>query len=810
MSVKDLDSLLERAGAYARFMESDLSVGAPSSKDSFAVSGEMPPHLAHLKQPSLLVNGQLKTYQIVGVHWLIQLFDNGANGILADEMGLGKTVQTIGLLAHLWEQKLHGPFLIVAPLSTLSNWVNEISKWCPSLTPVLYHGNKVVRSELQKDFLKRYRRSQTKKKALKKVPVLVTSYEVAIRDSSFLQQVKWRYLVVDEAHRLKNFECLLIRELRQLHTDNRLLLTGTPLQNNLTELWSLLNFILPDVFDNLDNFKHWFDFDTVLDDEKRPDESVLSSLVQKLHRIIRPFMLRRLKSDVESLNIPQKKELFLYCGFSEEQETFYKLLRARNFDALGNGARTSVRNLFMQLRKTCNHPFLLDDVYDDFHSRYVKAKAQGQSVADILRQEQELERKIAAENDQRVDRGRLRKRLKVDYTDAYVFGEIDRLLADPTLDIYDVGNYQQKAAAKAPPPPNAPKPPSTPFFLFLAEQRSVVAQSALAAGNDKSLSAILGSMWRDLDDKERQKYSVLAEQDKARFKREQVEYLNTNNLKQYVIQDAQAYLDRIVASSGKMQLLDKMLPVLKAKGHKVLIFSQMTRLLDILEDYVDHSGHKYCRIDGSTPQAVREEQIRAFNDVDEGKFVFLLSTRAGGLGINLTSADTVFIYDSDFNPQMDLQAQDRVHRLGQTKPVAIFRLAVAQSVESRVLYLATKKLKLDRLVAVDRKKVGLGQKELTRILNEDMEQGAFGSRAAVTETQLELLLDRARMMKALTKKPKGEKVVKRGEDDGERAVNPTEAGEGGETGAMSAALGAEEDDEDDVVDTGRAWCRGRV
>ncbi|KAH9622510.1 hypothetical protein KSS87_005654, partial [Heliosperma pusillum] len=196
----------------------------------------------------LLTGGKLKSYQIKGVKWLISLWQNGLNGILADQMGLGKTIQTIGFLAHLKGKGLDGPYMVIAPLSTLSNWVNEISRFTPSLKAIIYHGDKKERGQLRLKYMP--------KNIGPNFPIVITSYEVALFDARrFLRHYKWRYVVVDEGHRLKNANCKLLRELKLLPMENKLLLTGTPLQNNLAELWSLLNFILPDIFSSHAEFE---------------------------------------------------------------------------------------------------------------------------------------------------------------------------------------------------------------------------------------------------------------------------------------------------------------------------------------------------------------------------------------------------------------------------------------------------------------------------------------------------------------------------------------------------------------------------
>ncbi|KAG0455636.1 hypothetical protein HPP92_024928 [Vanilla planifolia] len=316
----------------------------------------------------LMTGGKLKTYQVKGVKWLISLWQNGLNGILADQMGLGKTIQTIGFLAHLKGNGLDGPYMIIAPLSTLSNWVNEISRFVPSMKSIIYHGSRAERAELRRKFMSM--------KIGPDFPLVVTSYEVVLNDAKALARYSWKYVVVDEGHRLKNMNCKLLRELKRLPIENKLLLTGTPLQNNLAELWSLLNFILPDIFQSHEEFESWFDLSGRCNIEMEQEESVEKRRVQivsKLHSILRPFLLRRIKADVEQM-LPRKKEIILYANMTEHQKNIQEhLLNESLGKYLEETATTGVQkpgmkgklnNLLMQLRKNCNHPDLLQSAYD--------------------------------------------------------------------------------------------------------------------------------------------------------------------------------------------------------------------------------------------------------------------------------------------------------------------------------------------------------------------------------------------------------------------------------------------------------------
>jgi SWI/SNF-related matrix-associated actin-dependent regulator of chromatin subfamily A member 5 len=508
--------------------------------------------------PPFVKNGEMKDYQLQGLNWLIKLYDNGINGILADEMGLGKTLQTVALLCYLKEVRgVHGPHIVIVPKSTMGNWKNEFKKWVPSMDVVTFHGNKEEREEQKKTLLKPG-----------KFDVVITTYEMAIREKAAFKQFNWRYLIIDEAHRIKNEKSVLSMVVRLYKSQYRLLITGTPLQNNLHELWALLNFLLPDVFSSSEDFDAWFNL--------KGGEENAQEVITKLHRVLRPFLLRRIKAEVAQ-GLPPKKEVKIFVGMSKMQRDLYTNILMKDIDAInGNGgSRTRLLNIVMQLRKACNHPYLF--------------------------------------------------------------------------------------------PGQEPGPP---------------------------------------------------------------------------------YEDgpHLFENCGKLVVLQKLLERLKASGSQILIFSQMTKNLDILEDYCLYQKYEYCRIDGSTNTIDREEQIDSFVKKGSSKFVFLLSTRAGGLGINLASADTVVLYDSDWNPQVDLQAQDRAHRIGQTKPVTVYRFITEGTIEEKIVERAEMKLHLDAVVIQQGRLIeqskALGKDEMLAMIKFGAEKIFASKDSTISDEEIDAILER--------------------------------------------------------------------
>jgi len=466
------------------------------------------------EQPEYVKHGRLRSFQLQGLNFLAHNWCRGTNVILADEMGLGKTVQTVSFMNWLRHDRgQQGPFLCVVPLSTMPAWADTFNNWTPDINYVIYTGNTEARRIIRDCEL--LVEGNTRKV---KFNVLLTTYEFVLSDWQFLSQLKWQFLAVDEAHRLKNRESQLYERLQGFSAPSRLLITGTPIQNTLAELSALMDFLMPG--------KVMFDENVDLASEDA------SRKLAELSAAIQPYMIRRTKEKVEN-DLPPKSEKILRVELSDIQLEYYKNILTRNYEALnegGQGQKQSLLNIVMELKKASNHALLF---------------------------------------------------------------------------------------------PNA-----------------------------------------------------------------EAKFLKENATKEET-------LKALITTSGKMMLLDRLLAKLKADGHRVLIFSQMVHMLDILTDYMRLRNYQFQRLDGTVPASDRKIAIDHFNAPESEDYCFLLSTRAGGLGINLMTADTVVLFDSDWNPQADLQAMARAHRIGQQKPVSVYRLVSKDTIEEEILERARNKRMLE-------------------------------------------------------------------------------------------------------------------
>ncbi|XP_056888254.1 SWI/SNF-related matrix-associated actin-dependent regulator of chromatin subfamily A containing DEAD/H box 1A [Takifugu flavidus] len=529
-----------------------------SSKMVKQVTMVMQRGTASMKQPHVLNNQfQLKPYQLIGLKWLLLLHEHKLSGILADEMGLGKTIQAIAFLSQLYQNGIEGPHLITVPSSTLDNWVRELKLWCPSLKVVVYYGSIDDRRYLRHEILNEDIEYN----------VIVTTYNLAIgndSDRSLFRKLRLKYAVFDEGHMLKNMNSLRYRHLMAINAEHRLLLTGTPLQNNLLELMSLLNFIMPSMFSSSTSQLSKM-FSMKSHEEQSPFER---DRISQAKLIMKPFILRRIKSDVLK-QLPAKEEKVETCLMSEKQRALYQALFTK-LKRSTSGEKRELCNVMMQLRKMANHPLL--------HRQYYTA---------------------------------------------------EKLKAMSKLMLKEPSHFDADAA-------------------LIQEDMEVMSDFELHRLCQQYSS--IGSYQLEID---------------------------------------------LILDSGKFLLLKELLTSLKKKGDRVVLFSQFTMMLDIIEVLLKHLSHRYIRLDGSTPIADRIVLIDEYN-TDPDIFVFLLSTRAGGLGINLTSANVVILHDIDCNPYNDKQAEDRCHRVGQTRAVRVIKLISKDSIDECILQLGQKKLKLEQ------------------------------------------------------------------------------------------------------------------
>lgn len=713
---KELDDLLAKSAAFSNLLLGKTQVlsRVGSGMDGKALGQH---NLEMAEQPKIMSGGKMRDYQLEGLTWMYEICAQGMSGILADEMGLGKTIQTISLIASLREKESYfGPHLIIAPLSTLSNWIEEFRKWCPSIPVVMYHGNKQERDSLR---AKKISKHLIRGRPTEKFPVVLTSYEIILRDKAFLGNIRWEFIIIDEGHRMKNYNSLLFQELRKFTSATRLLITGTPLQNNLKELWSLLNFLLPTVFYDWEAFESWFDFSDLADEDKAEDfivDQKKHDLIKKIHLILQPLMLRRVKADVENM-LPRKREYVLYAPLTEEQKELYGVLSDITQDARQYLENKVVERLTAQntpadskanSRRRSKVATPTISISDDSEEELPLAE-----VARIKKAKAELEKKPATRLNA------FERMMMAKKRPSSVLGEKRKSSVDSAA--------SSNKSAKV----NGSSTPRT-IFSTKKSKRKSYREASPSDEDDLSDDEFESKLAQELagaelsdeetDDETRQHNQTIEAAKKEMSMKKlgnpvmQLRLVCNSPHNFYNPWPADTMVDEtLVTSSGKMLLLDRLLPELFERGHKVLLFSQFKTQLDLIEDYAaELRGWNVCRIDGSVAQDERRQQILDFN-TDPDHRLFLLSTRAGGQGINLASADTVILFDSDWNPQQDLQAIDRAHRIGQKRPVVIFRLATKGTIEEDLLMSADAKRRLEKLVI---KKGGLASK--TKMGDQDL------------------------------------------------------------------------------------------
>ena len=713
--------------------------------------------------------GDLKEYQLKGLRWLDNLFEQGINGILADEMGLGKTIQAIAFLAHLSEDKNNwGPFLVIAPNATLYNWQQEFNRFCPSLnfnSSQLYVKNSAFH-------------------------VCITSYQLIVCDEKVFHKVNWNYMILDEAQAIKNIASQRWNTLLSFNCRNRLLLSGTPIQNSMSELWALLHFIMPNLFDSHEQFQEWFSKDIEAHSQEKGELN--QEQLKRLHQILKPFMLRRVKKDVEH-EIGPKKEYEILCYMTEKQKILYNSIKQKlnNISDLFKSTDsklkvTNLMNLVIQFRKVCNHPELFERNIGKVPFTFKDLiNSNDSSLFTILNGEQYLRINETPGINYKIpkmiydlcyDKYNYRKyipnklflcediNIEYNYNNSSTNSlfnifhllemslyQIKQLLLNGEfisqlflyhyfkkkriINLYYKNNeYKQKInilinkdlypndsdykifSKKSNLEPliintilsrkncinhklithrcYIPKAVSFPPLLICSSRRSIINQ------NEIKYNLLINKILYGIN------YSQYNKTLNLKISSINREILSTDNIQSLSLETGlmtplfykqEGYtqlelpsFERLISDCAKLKKLDELLKKLIVENHRVLIFCQMTRMLDILEEYMSKKKYTYFRMDGSTQIADRRDMINEFQ-TNPKIFAFLLSTRAGGLGVNLTGADTVIFYDNDWNPTMDAQATDRAHRIGQTKEVSVYRLITANTIEERVVKRARQK-----------------------------------------------------------------------------------------------------------------------
>ncbi|GAV30597.1 hypothetical protein PMKS-004111 [Pichia membranifaciens] len=688
-----------------------------------------------------LLKGHLRPYQKLGLNWLASLYNNGTNGILADEMGLGKTIQTISLLSYLaCEKNVWGPHLIVVPTSVMLNWEMEFKRFAPGFKVLTYYGSPQQRKEKRKGW-----------NTPDTFHVCITSYQLVVHDQPIFRRKKWKYMILDEAHNIKNFKSQRWKALLNFNTEHRVLLTGTPLQNNIIELWSLLYFLMPsskeggitmpEGFADLMDFQQWFGkpVDKII--QQGGDDKETRETVNKLHQVLRPYLLRRLKQDVEK-QMPAKHEHIVYCRLSKRQRLLYDdfMSRAQTKETLASGNFLSIINCLMQLRKVCNHP-------DLFEVRPILTSfAQEKSVASNFELQNHVVRSYLKHNSREtVDKSfiNLISGLKrFDLETSYHLKTIKHLNASNIFE-NKIEELKKKVEGKVVEPDFNDLQIYYEYVLnkenadllemmrhrkyvndFNCNKTQLISSSVIDILTLRKPRSHLNQLQRlslvknietrcSLMKDILEKYAFVTPKAVCNNMndllypadlQQELRYDSQTNIienpfHQIQVKSSIAFPDKSLLQydCGKLQKLAQLLHDLIPQGHRVLIFTQMSKVLDILELFLNYHGYTYMRLDGATRIEDRQLLTERFNNDSRVK-CFILSTRAGGLGINLTGADTVIFYDSDWNPAIDKQCQDRCHRIGQTRDVHIYRFVSEYTIEANILKKAEQKKHLDNVV----------------------------------------------------------------------------------------------------------------
>ncbi|KAG2023344.1 SNF2-family ATP dependent chromatin remodeling factor snf21 [Coprinopsis cinerea AmutBmut pab1-1] len=788
---------LKLAKAQAHIRDDADDLGEPSDKaplvdlDSDELNFQNPTSLSGpltIGQPKMLM-ATLKEYQLKGLNWLATLYEQGINGILADEMGLGKTVQSISLLAYLAEtHDIWGPFLVVAPASTLHNWQQEITRFVPNLRALPYWGNVKDRTTLRKVWSKKDL-TYTKDAPFH---VLITSYQLVTQDQQYFQRIKWQYMILDEAQNIKNSSSVRWKTLLGFHCRNRLLLTGTPIQNSMQELWALLHFIMPSLFDSHDEFNEWFSKD-IENAAENKGSKLNEHQLRRLHMILKPFMLRRVKRHVQN-ELSEKIEIDIFVDLSARQRALYAALLAKVSlqDLLEKAANMgdaesarSLMNLVMQFRKVCNHPELFEraDVVAPFSfcrfGRPTVPSREGDFVILPYSARNPIEYEVPqliykgggmldvpSEDSTLPQHSTVLSKLCNIWTTEWITRSLEESHSSSFSFLYLLGMSPQEAHQLHVSPllrrellrteqeiklrdSAAYRDPdfvlgcvSNPFDIIAFPSLSALE----AADGLPHLSEISTAVWNESNlSKPDMKWYIpsvvappislqctdrLFNERQAILKEAPLVTLALYGIPEHLRDSEEACTayrtripllpptglietsppeqfpvapmhvpeaKRLIYDSAKLARLDSLLQELKAGDHRVLVYFQMTRMMDLMEEYLIYRQYKYLRLDGSSKLEDRRDMVIDWQTRPD-IFVFLLSTRAGGLGINLTAADTVIFYDHDWNPSNDAQAMDRAHRLGQTRQVTVYRLITKGTIDERIIQLARVKKDVQDIV----------------------------------------------------------------------------------------------------------------